>query len=102
MAIACLLLVAAMARPAHGATPQIADGLLTGAWGVDVDGILHDVSFVDGSCVDLSSGCDALEDLPFATTAGTVAAQVRRSRPPTARVCPEEDAAATADLIRPG
>jgi hypothetical protein len=44
-----------------------ANGVLTGAEGVEVGGTLYDVKFVDGSCVDLFSGCD--EDTDFVNIA---------------------------------
>lgn len=39
------------------ATLQISGGTLTGATGVNVNGSYYDVSFVDGSCNSLFSGC---------------------------------------------
>lgn len=41
-------------------------GQLIGAIGVDVVGTLYDVTFMDGTCVNLYDGCD-LVDLPFQT-----------------------------------
>jgi hypothetical protein len=43
-----------------GATPE-----LLGATGVSVNGRLYNVTFVDGSCVVLFDGCDALSDFTF-------------------------------------
>ena len=43
------------------------NGLLTGARNVKVAGTLYDVTFVDGTCIDLFAGCDALSDFDFAT-----------------------------------
>ncbi|MGE0592418.1 MAG: PEP-CTERM sorting domain-containing protein [Vicinamibacterales bacterium] len=45
-----------------GVTPE-----LLGATGVSVNGMLYDVTFVDGSCVGLFSGCDAPADFTFTT-----------------------------------
>ena len=41
------------------------DGRLSGATGVDVQGVLYDVSFVDGTCIEVFSGCDQEEDFVF-------------------------------------
>lgn len=46
------------------------DGQLTGALGVDVDGMSYDVTFVEGSCIELFNGCDASSDFVF-TNLGT-------------------------------
>ena len=42
-------------------------GLLTGARSVEVAGTLYDVTFVEGTCVDVFEGCDAGSDFQFAT-----------------------------------
>jgi hypothetical protein len=47
------------------------DGTLTGATGVDVGGTLYDVTFVDGSCATVFTGCDGASDFTF--TDGTTA-----------------------------
>lgn len=47
------------------ATLIVDTGQLIGATDVDVNGILYDVSFLDGTCVSLFSGCDSQADLPF-------------------------------------
>ena len=44
-------------------------GLLTGATGVNVEGTLYDVEFVDGTCVALFTGCDSVTDFTFITQA---------------------------------
>jgi hypothetical protein len=44
-------------------------GKLTGAIGVNVNGSLYDVQFVEGKCNDLFSGCDQPSDFVFATQA---------------------------------
>jgi hypothetical protein len=71
-AAAATLLVTA---PAQAAT-QIVDGtgILTGATGVNVGGSLYDVTFVDGTCGALFSGCDANSDFTFHTIADAYAA----------------------------
>ena len=43
-------------------------GQLLGAYGVDVDGTLYNVSFLDGSCVGLFNGCDEPSDFAFGGT----------------------------------
>jgi hypothetical protein len=37
----------------------------TGATGVDVDGTLYDVAFVDGSCISVFTGCNSPSDFFF-------------------------------------
>ena len=55
---------------ASGATLIVdTNGTLLGAAGVAVNGSSYDVSFLDGSCVDLFSGCDQSSDFIF-TLAG--------------------------------
>ena len=46
----------------------------SGATGVNVDGTLYDVVFVDGTCVSLFSGCDDASDFTFTTEAAATAA----------------------------
>ncbi|HEX2282817.1 MAG TPA: PEP-CTERM sorting domain-containing protein [Thermomicrobiales bacterium] len=58
----------AFACPAHAALLLVdASGQLTGATGVNVNGTLYDVSFVEGTCVDLFSGCDSASDFAFSS-----------------------------------
>jgi hypothetical protein len=68
-----LLAVALLTGPiaAQGLTLQInANGILTSASGVDVDGTLYDFQFLDGSCISLFTGCDnATDDFAFTTSA---------------------------------
>lgn len=49
------------------ATPilKVENGQLIGALGVDVDGQLLDVSFIEGSCIASFTGCDDAEDFFF-------------------------------------
>ena len=54
-----------VATSAQAATLDIAGGELLGASGVDVNGTLYRVDFVDGTCVDLFGGCDSVGDLAF-------------------------------------
>lgn len=47
---------------------NVSNGQLTGAQNVNVQGTLYDVSFTDGTCLDLFSGCDnAASDFTFTT-----------------------------------
>jgi len=49
----------------YSATLNISDGILMGASDVDVNGVLYDVQFLDGTCEDLFSGCDDNSDFTF-------------------------------------
>ena len=53
-------------------------GQLTGATGLDVGGTPYDVTIMDGTCVDLFSGCDEASDFPFAdlTEANTAVTEI--------------------------
>lgn len=58
---------------ANSATLVVSGGQLVGATGVDVDGTLYDVEFLEGSCNTLFSGCT---DFDFTTyAAATLASQ---------------------------
>ena len=50
------------------------EGELVGATGVNVNGALYDVSFMDGSCFTLYSGCDDPTDFLFSGNAASQAA----------------------------
>jgi hypothetical protein len=52
---------------ASAATLNVSDGQLMGASGVDVNGALYDVEFIEGTCIALYSGCDEVSDFPFQT-----------------------------------
>ena len=71
---ATLLLMGPLAAHSTPILQIDADGLLTGATGVHVAGTLYDVEFVDGTCEDIFSGCDALTDFVFMTEGGADAA----------------------------
>ena len=59
--------LAMTASPVSAATLVLnGGGELTGARGVSVGGALYDVDFVDGTCVDLFTGCDENSDFTFA------------------------------------
>ncbi len=49
----------------NGATLNVSNGTLMGASGVNVNGQLYDVQFVDGTCIELYNGCDDYSDFPF-------------------------------------
>lgn len=49
----------------HAAVLVVDGGILTGAKGVDVGGILYNVEFVDGTCPSLFNGCDESTDFVF-------------------------------------
>lgn len=51
-----------------------ASGQLLGASGVDVNGTLFDVEFVDGTCADVFAGCDETTDFIFGHNAAIQAA----------------------------
>jgi hypothetical protein len=55
-------------------THIVNDGQLVGATGVDVDGALYDVEFIDGKCSDLFSGCDEASDFTFSDNPSAAAA----------------------------
>lgn len=48
--------------------------ILLGASGVDVDGTLYNVEFIDGTCIELYDGCDELADFTFQSFAAAQAA----------------------------
>jgi len=58
-----------MASGAQAATLNVVNGQLMGASGVLVDGGLYDVQFLEGTCIDLYSGCDDVSDFTFQTQA---------------------------------
>ena len=74
--LATALLFAVIATAGHAATYTFnGSGQLTGATGVDVSGTLYDVTFEEGSCAAVFSGCDEVsDDLDFDTKAAAEAA----------------------------
>ena len=73
--LALVTVIAAPLGAMAGVIPVIGgDGRLTGATGVEVDGQLLDVTFLDGSCVSLYSGCDETTDFFFQTQAAALLA----------------------------
>ncbi len=70
------MVLLALPALADSATLLVENGELIGATGVQVHGRLYDVTFVDGSCIDLYGGCDAPSDFVFRDQASaTLAAQ---------------------------
>jgi len=77
---AALIAIAAigLSAPTASATVilNVAGGQLTGAQNVDVGGTLYDVTFEDGTCIALFSGCNSTSDFAFTDAASaTQAAQ---------------------------
>lgn len=73
--LAFLTLSAVLAGAAQAGVVRTVSGFtLTGATGVEVGGVLYDVSFEDGTCVALFSGCDEASDFAFTTQAKAEAA----------------------------
>jgi hypothetical protein len=62
----CLILL--LTQNARAASVNVTNGIFTGATGINVNGILYDVSIGDGQCVGLYSGCDEQSDFPFNTS----------------------------------
>ncbi|MFT5442979.1 MAG: hypothetical protein ACI8W3_002023 [Myxococcota bacterium] len=70
-----LVLAASLASSSvFAATLNVVGGQLLGASGVDVDGMLYNVEFLDGTCIGLYDGCDAIKDLTFETAAAALPA----------------------------
>ncbi len=54
---------------------RVDDGQLIGATGVDIEGELYDVNFVDGSCISIFDGCEDASDFTFDGTQALAASQ---------------------------
>jgi len=63
-----------VASSAQAATLNVVGGQLLGASDVLVDGSLYNVEFLDGTCIDLYSGCDDVSDFTFQTQAAALLA----------------------------
>jgi hypothetical protein len=75
---ACMLTCSSVGS---AAVLQVAsNGILTGATGVNVDGALYDVSFVDGTCVEIFAGCDSNNDFLFNTFVSSTLASLALSQ----------------------
>ena len=69
-----LLVLLLASSGAQAATLNVVGGILHGASGVDVGGSLYDVTFVDGTCIALFSGCDSASDFTFTSSSAATAA----------------------------
>jgi hypothetical protein len=65
----CFMIVLSSASWAAPILQLDGTGKLTGAIGIDVNGTLYDVQFLEGKCNDLFSGCDQPSDFAFANQA---------------------------------
>jgi hypothetical protein len=76
--VPCVVLTACLSGHFSSANAVIlnvdASGLLTGASGVLVSGSVYDVTFDDGTCEALFSGCDSVDDFEFTSEAAATAA----------------------------
>ncbi len=72
--LATSLLAGGLCASVSHAAPILEGGELVGATNVDVDGVLYNVEFLDGSCIGLFSGCDSLGDFDFPNEASAQAA----------------------------
>src|SRR6476661_566071 len=74
--LAAFLVIVAMlgAAPAMAALTSNGSGQLTGVTGLTVNGSTYDVTFMDGTCAGLFSGCDSVSDFTFQTQANAQAA----------------------------
>lgn len=74
----CIILTACLSGYFPSANALIlnvdASGILTGASGVLVSGSVYDVTFDDGTCEALFSGCDSVDDFEFTSEAAATAA----------------------------
>jgi hypothetical protein len=71
----CFVLGLTVAQ-AHGAVLQIdpVTGILTGASGVSIEGASYEVSFRDGTCASVFSGCDSVSDFEFQSASSSLVA----------------------------
>ena len=72
--LATLVVTLALASSVDAAVLQVSGGILTGATGVDVNGTLYDVEFVDDTCGAVFTGCDSTSDFTFTSDADAKAA----------------------------
>ena len=71
-----ILAAALVPAAANGATLIVGGNTLTGATGVNVNGTLYDVTFLDGTCASVFAGCDDNSDFAINNlTDATAAAQ---------------------------
>lgn len=67
-------LIVCIGSSASAATLNVSGGQLLGASDVLVDGDLYDVEFLDGTCIDLFTGCDEASDFTFQAEAAALLA----------------------------
>ena len=72
--VALLIGLVLMASGAQAVTLNVVGGQLMGASGVDVGGTLYNVEFLDGTCIDLYSGCDENTDFTIDSEASALLA----------------------------
>lgn len=72
--VAATAISAFQAFAAQAATLNVVGGKLVGASNVDVNGSFYDVSFVDGTCAALFSGCNEISDFTFQSYASALSA----------------------------
>lgn len=56
-----------LATEANAASLVVESGTLKGATGVDVDGTLYDLAFVEGTCAEVFDGCESAAEFAFQT-----------------------------------
>lgn len=65
LSLMVLLTIASGFNTANAALILDGDNKLSRVTNIDVDGVLYDVEFIDGTCADLFDGCNATSTLPF-------------------------------------
>ena len=63
----CIFLSLLFNSSLYAVTLDVREGVLFGASDVNVNGVLYDVAFMDGSCIDLFNGCDQNSDFTFSS-----------------------------------
>ncbi len=79
-AVAAVAITAASPASAVDLTIDPATGKLTGATGVNINGTLYDVNFVDGTCSNIFNGCDSNSDFDFTDATVLAAGQALLSQ----------------------
>jgi hypothetical protein len=76
--LAASLLLGMMLMPAYSAVPNFEEGRLVGASGIDIGGVLYDVTLVDGACNKIFTECGASsgESFLFKTDSEAEAASI--------------------------
>lgn len=73
LTLSAILATLCVPLSAQSATLLVSGGVLTGALGVNVSGTLYDVTFQDGSCDSLYSGCNESSDFIVESTSAAIA-----------------------------